>query len=121
MLLSVGEQKVTKESLTRLREKILAYAKSSVRRLLFYEGPFKSCFLLQFGAVQLSIWFSLRMCLPRLRWGEEEFSTPKNISASVGAGESLPLSGEVARSAGGVVGGLENHSVCEQKKYRAYE
>jgi len=66
MLLSVGEQKVTKESLTRLREKILAYAKSSVRRLLFYEGPFKSCFLLQFGAVQLSIWcishFACRSC-----------------------------------------------------------
>jgi len=82
LLLSVGEQKVTKESLTRLREKILAYAKSSVRRLLFYEGPFKSCFLLQFGAVQLSICFSLRIRSAALAVKYRCSFLPKNISAS---------------------------------------
>ena len=48
----------------------------------FYEGPFESCKLLQFGALRLSIWCSLRMCSPHLRWNIDSLIHPKDISAS---------------------------------------
>ena len=40
----------------------------------FYEGPRKSCLLLRFGALRLSICLSLRMCSPHLRWNEDKKS-----------------------------------------------